>query len=169
MSRISVILIVLLSTVFVGCKINYGFSGASVDYNEVKTYSVEFFPNYAPLAQPTLSQEFTEALRNIFLNQTKLDLVKNNGDLQFSGKIIDYRTAPVSIQASEVAAQNRLTVTVSVIFVNTKDETKNFEQSFSQYIDYDSQKPLSEVEGELISQVNELLVQDIFNKSVSDW
>ena len=53
--------------------------------------------------------------------------------------------------------------------MNTKDDTKNFEQSFSQYIDYDSQKPLSDVEDELISQVNELLVQDIFNKSVSDW
>ncbi|MCH9821832.1 MAG: hypothetical protein K0U33_00570 [Bacteroidetes bacterium] len=169
MSRISILLIALASTIFTGCKINYGFSGASVDYNEVKTYSVDFFPNYAPLAQPTLSQEFTEALRNIFLNQTKLDLTKQDGDLQFSGKIVDYRTAPVSIQASEVAAQNRLTVTVSVVFVNTKDDTKNFEQSFSQFIDYDSQRPLSEVEGELISQVNELLVQDIFNQAVSDW
>ncbi len=148
---------------------NYGFSGASVDYNEVKTYSVDFFPNYAPLAQPTLSQAFTEALRDIFLNQTKLDLIKKDGDLQFSGKITGYRTAPISIQASEVAAQNRLTVTISVVFVNTKDDTKNFEQSFSQYIDYDSQKPLSDAEDELISQVNELLVQDIFNKSVSDW
>lgn len=169
MSRTSIILIALLSTVYVGCKVNYGFSGASVDYNEVKSYSVDFFPNYAPLAQPTLSQEFTEALRNIFLNQTKLDLIKKDGDLQFSGKITGYRTAPISIQASEVAAQNRLTVTISVVFVNTKDDTKNFEQSFSQYIDYDSQKPLSDVEDELISQVNELLVQDIFNKSVSDW
>ena len=108
-------------------------------------------------------------LCEIFLNQTKLDLTKQDGDLQFSGKIVDYRTAPVSIQASEVAAQNRLTVTVSVVFVNTKDDTKNFEQSFSQFIDYDSQRPLSEVEGELISQVNELLVQDIFNQAVSDW
>ncbi|MFT6137086.1 MAG: hypothetical protein ACJASM_000470 [Salibacteraceae bacterium] len=169
MNRTAIILIALISTVYVGCKVNYGFSGASVDYNEVKTYSVDFFPNYAPLAQPTMSQQFTEALRNIFLNQTKLDLVKKDGDLQFSGKITDYRTAPISIQASELAAQNRLTVAVSVVFVNNKDESKNFEQSFSQYIDYDSQKPLSEVEDELISQVNELLVQDIFNKSVSDW
>lgn len=158
-----------LSSVLYSCKVNYGFSGASVDYNEVKTYSVDFFPNYAPLAQPTLSQEFTEALRNIFLNQTKLDLVKNGGDLQFSGKITDYRTAPVSIQSSEVAAQNRLTITVSVTFVNTKDESKNFEQSFSQFADYDSQRALADVEGDLIRQINELLVQDIFNKSVSDW
>lgn len=130
---------------------------------------MDFFPNYAPLAQPTLSQEFTEALRNIFLNQTKLDLVKNGGDLQFSGKITDYRTAPVSIQSSEVAAQNRLTITVSVTFVNKKDESKNFEQSFSQFADYDSQRALADVEGDLIRQINELLVQDIFNKSVSDW
>ncbi len=158
-----------IAVVFSACSVNYGFSGASVDYNEVKTYSVDFFPNYAPLAQPTLAQEFTEELRNIFLNQTKLDLVKTDGDLQFSGKITDYRTAPVSIQANEVAAQNKLTITVSVVFVNTKDDTKNFEQSFTQYALYDSDKPLSEVESTLIEQVNELLTQDIFNKAVSDW
>ena len=148
---------------------SYGFSGASIDYTEVKTYSVEFFPNYAPLAQPTLSQQFTEALRDIFLNQTKLDLVKDNGDLQFSGKITDYQTAPVGITANEIAAQNRLTITVVVTFVNTKDESKNFEQTFSKYADYDSSNPLGDVEARLIEEINELLVQDIFNQSVSNW
>lgn len=153
----------------IGCKMNYGFSGASVDYTVVKTYSVEYFPNYAPLAQPTLAQEFTEALRDVFLNQTKLDLIKEEGDLQFSGKITDYNTAPVGIQSNEVAAQNRLTITVLVSFVNTKDETKNFERTFTQYADYNSNQSLNDVEGDLIKQINELLVQDIFNKSVSDW
>ncbi|MCB0481649.1 MAG: LptE family protein [Flavobacteriales bacterium] len=162
----SFIIIVLVHT---GCKMNYGFSGASIDYNEVKTYSVKFFPNYAPLAQPTLSQEFTEELRDVFLNQTKLDLVKANGDLQFSGKITDYNTTPVSITANEVAAQNRLTITVQVTFVNTKDETKNFEQTFSKYADYSSTEALSSVESSLIEEINKLLVQEIFNKSVSNW
>lgn len=165
--------LILLSGLFAitlqSCKVNYGFSGASVDYNKVKTYSVQYFPNYAPLAQPTLAQEFTEALRDIFLNQTKLDLVKKDGDLRFSGKITDYRTAPISIQSGEVAAQNRLTITVSVKFENTNDETKNFEQSFTKFADYDSKKALNEVEGDLIRQINELLVQEIFNKSVSNW
>jgi hypothetical protein len=148
---------------------NYGFNGATVDYTKTQTVSVQLFPNYAPLAQPTLSQEFTEALRDILLNQTKLDLVKQDGDLQFSGKITGYSTAPVGIQANEVAAQNRLTITVSVKFVNTADESKNFEQSFSQYADYDSGKSLTEVESELTKQINELLTQQIFNRALSNW
>jgi hypothetical protein len=148
---------------------NYGFSGASIDYNEVKTISISIFENNAPLAQPTLSQSFTEALRNAFQNQTRLSMVRADGDLQFSGYISDYSTTPVNITSTEVAAQNRLTISVLVRFSNTKDEKKSFEQTFSKYMDYDSSKPLNEVESELIRQINELLAQEIFNKAVSDW
>jgi hypothetical protein len=148
---------------------NYGFTDASIDYTKIKTVSIERFPNYAPLAQPTLSQEFTEAMRDIFLNQTKLDLVKEEADLQFSGKITGYSTAPVGIQANETAAQNRLTITVLVKFINRTDESKNFEESFTQYADYDSSKPLNEVESDLTKEINELLTQQIFNRAVSSW
>lgn len=148
---------------------NYGFSGASIDYNQIKTVNISYFENNAPLAQPTLSQSFTEALRTVFQNQTRLSLVKANGDLRFTGYISDYNTTPVSITSNEVAARNRLTVTVFVKFENNRDEKKNFEQSFTKYMDYDSNKPLAEVESELIRQINELLAQEIFNKSVSDW
>ncbi|UTW64444.1 LptE family protein [bacterium SCSIO 12741] len=161
---------VLVSSSLISCKgVQFTFNGAVLDYDKVKTISVEVFPNYAPLAQPTLSQDFTEALRDIFLTQTRLDLVKNNGDLQFSGKIEQYRTAPVGIQADEVAAQNRLTITVFVKFVNRTDETRNFEKRFTQYADYNSTRQLNEVEATLIEEINELLVQEIFNASVGDW
>lgn len=159
----------LLPLLYASCKMSYGFTDASIDYTKIKTVSVDVFPNFAPLAQPTLSQEFTEALRDIFLNQTRLDLVKRDGDLQFSGKITGYNTRPVGIQANEVAAQNRLTITVSVKFVNKEDESRNFEQTFSKYSDYDSNNSLSDVESALIVEINELLTQDIFNKAVSNW
>jgi hypothetical protein len=148
---------------------NYGFSGASIDYNQIKSVSISYFENNAPLAQPTLSQNFTEALRNVFQNQTRLSLVRSDGDLQLTGYISDYNTTPVSITSSEIAAMNRLTISVFVKFENTKEDKKNFEQTFSKYMDYDSAKPLSEVESELIRQINELLAQEIFNKAVSDW
>ncbi len=155
--------------IFQSCKMSYGFNDASIDYTKVKTVSIVVFPNYAPLAQPTLSQEFTEELRNIFLVQTKLDLVKTDGDLQFTGKIINYTTAPVGIQSNEVAAQNRLTITVQVKYVNKTDDTKSFESSFTKYSDYDSNRPLNEVENDLVKEINELLTQEIFNKAVSNW
>jgi hypothetical protein len=150
------------------CKVHYSFSGASVS-PDVKTVSIQFFKSSAPLAKPTLSRSLTEALKDIFVSQTNLTLTSNNADLNFEGEIVNYQIAPVAIQSNDQAALNRLTITVTVKFVNTKNEKQNFETSFSRYADYSSSKSLSSVEDELIRQVNDLLVQDIFNKSMINW
>lgn len=162
----SVLLFFLLA--FAGCNVQYSFTGTSLP-PEVATVSVQFFPSYAPLAQPNLSQEFTEALRDIFLSQTRLALVKTGGDIQYEGEITGYQTRPAAIQGNETAALNRLTITVKVRFVNLVDEEQNFEQSFSQFADFDASQNISAVEDQLIEQINEQLVQDIFNRSVSNW
>ena len=165
-----IIVVVLLILCFAGCKAKYSFTGASIPA-DVKTVSIQYFPNYAPLAQPTLSQSFTEALRDIFLSQTNLNLIERSGDLQFEGAITGYSTNPVAIQGNEVSAAslNRLTITVNVKFINTKDENQNFESSFSRFTDYDASQNLSAVEAVLIKEINDQLVQDIFNKSVTNW
>ncbi len=159
---------ILLSVALQACRVSYGFTGTSID-PAVKSVSIEYFDNFAPLAKPTLSQTFTEALKDRFLQQTNLSLVKTNGDIQFSGRVIDYRTNPINIQSNETAALNRLTITIEVSYLNLKDEKKNFEQKFSRYEDYESSSSLSDVEDQLIDLINEQLIQDIFNKSVSDW
>ena len=52
--------------------------------------------------------------------------MKQNGDLQFEGAIMDYSSAPVSIQSgTDQAAKNRLTITVSVKYTNKIYENKN--------------------------------------------
>ena len=159
-----------MSLIFVlhSCSVKYSFTGTSIDPN-IKSVSIAYFESFAPLAKPTLSQVFTEALKDRFIQQTNLSLVKNKGDIQFSGRITGYETRPVAIQGNETAALNRLTITVEVEFVNTQDETKNFKQSFSRFEDYSSNQALSAVEDNLIEEINEQLIQDIFNKSVSDW
>src|ERR1035437_7785481 len=115
-----------------GCKVGYSFSGASVS-PEVKTVSIQYFRNNASLAPPTISQSLTEALKNIFTSQTKLGMVSQSGDLNFEGEIVGYATAPVAIQSNDQAALNRLTITVHVKFVNSKDEKQDFDTSFSRY------------------------------------
>ncbi|MBL7924191.1 MAG: hypothetical protein JNL88_08335 [Bacteroidia bacterium] len=150
-----------------GCGV-YSFSGASIS-PEVKTFSVQYFPNRAQLVQPTLSQAFTERLKERFVAQTSLRQADKEGDIQFEGYISDYKTAPVAIQGTETAALNRLTISIMVKFINTKDPKQNFETTFTRYADYDSRKSLSEVELSLIDEVNRQLVDDVFNKSVSNW
>ena len=151
-----------------GCKINYSLTGASID-PEVKTVSVQYFPNYAPLVQPTLSQAFTESLKDKFLSETNLVLVDGTGDMNFEGTITGYSISPIAIKANETAALNRLTITINVKFTNTKDEKQNFESAFTRHEDYESSLDLSSVEEGLIKQINDQLVEVIFNKAAVNW
>lgn len=167
MKHITGTVLLVFSLLMAGCGV-YSFTGASIS-PDVKTFSVQYFPNRAQLVQPLLSQAFTEKLKERFISLANLRLTDRDGDLQFEGYISDYRTAPVAIQGSEAAALNRLTISVNVKFVNTKDAKQNFESTFTRYADYDSRKNLQEVELSLIDDVNRQLIDDIFNKSVSNW
>ena len=64
---------------------------------------------------------------------------------------------------------NRLTITVRVRFTNKFNEDQNFEQSFSRYADYYSSQNLSSVETALVTEINEALTDDIFNKAFVNW
>jgi hypothetical protein len=146
------------------CKVSL--SGGN--FGDAKTISVSFFQNNAPLVQPTLSQAFTEDLRLFFQTQTPLSIIQKNGDFQFEGSITDYRVAPVAI-ANQTASSNRLTISVMVKFSNTKDESKDFETTFSRFADFPSSQNLGSIESDLIKQINQQLAQDIFNKAFINW
>lgn len=150
------------------CKPRISLNGASIP-SEAKTVSVAFFTNNASLAPPSLSQRFTERLRDMISQQTPLALMKQNGDLTFEGSIVDYNVAPVAIQASDKAGSNRLTIAVSVKYFNKFDETKNFEQTFSRFADYPADASLSSKETELVTEINRQLTEDIFNKAFNNW
>lgn len=146
----------------------YSFSGASIPA-EAKTVSVQYFPNNAQLVNPLLSNTLTNALNDIFVNQTTLQSVAQNGDLALEGEITGYSTSPIAITGNQTAAMNRLTVTVNVRFTNKYDESKSFEQSFSQYQDYPSGQDLSSVQDALVEEIVNNLCEDIFNKAVVNW
>jgi hypothetical protein len=158
------LLLILFINIFSACKVSL--SGGN--YGEAKSISINFFPNQAALVQPTLSQSFTEDLRNFFQTQSPLSLVQKGGDLRLEGAITDYRVAPVGI-GNQTASSNRLTISVRVVFTNTLDATKDFETTFSRFADFPSSQNLVSVERELISQINQQLIQDIFNKALINW
>ncbi len=158
----------LIAALTGGCGVRYSFTGASIS-PDVKTVSVAYLENHAPLVNPSLSQVATEKLKDIFLVQTNLEVVSRDGDLQFEGSITDYHVQPLAIQADEQAAQNRLTITLAVVFTNTKDPEKDYESRFTRFGDFDSNQDLAEVEEDLVEQITTELVQDIFNKAVVNW
>lgn len=162
------ILLIVILAAFTACKVNYSFTGAAIA-EDVKTVSVKTFQNFAPLANVNYSQTFSEALKDIFISQTNLNLATTEGDLQFEGSITNYQISSVAIQGNETAAKNRLTISVNVKFTNTKDKKQDFESDFTRFADYDSSVNISSIEDELIKEINNQLTQDIFNKSVGSW
>ncbi len=149
------------------CKTKVSLSGATIP-PEAKTISVGFFTNNTSLGAPSLSQRFTEKLRDVVSQQTGLTLIKQSGDLQFEGYIADYNVSPIAISADQ-AAQNRMTITVSVKYTNKFEESKNFEQSFTRFVDVASDKNISSVEPELVTEIYRQLTEDIFNKAFNNW
>ena len=161
-------LFIIISFAVSSCKVNYSMTGASIS-PDVKTITVKYFQKSAALGPASLSQAFTEKLKEKFLSQTSLSSVDRDGDLTFEGSINGYSVQPLAIQANETAAQNRLIITVNVKFTNLKDEKQNFETSFSRYADFNSSQNLTSIEESLITEINSQLVDDIFNKAVINW
>lgn len=151
-----------------GCTIKYSFSGASIPA-DAKTVSVDLFQNIAPQINPMLSNQFTEALKQRFTTQTRLSMVDALGDFAFSGQITNYSVTAVAVQGNETAALNRLTISVMVRFSNAIDPKADFERSFSQYDDYDSNQNFSDVEDQLVQNILEKLIDEIFNASAANW
>jgi hypothetical protein len=167
MKRI-IFIIIIFTLISNSCKVTYKFSGASIA-PDVKTVSVQYFVNRAPLGIANLEQYFTDELKDKFKSQTTLTVVSEMGHLDFSGEITKYFMRPMAITGDEIAAQNRLTITVHVKFTNEIEPQYNFDQDFTQYEDYNSDQDLSSVEQGLMEDIVEKLIEDIFNQSVVNW
>lgn len=165
--------ILLVVCCFSGCKlqsISYGFSGISLTNGE-KTFSVDYFTNKTPFA-PDLGSDFTEALKSYLRSRTPLnEVTDNNGDIRFEGQITGYTLRPMEIQRDEVAAKNRLTVTIQVKYTNTKNETgkDDFNQSFSHYAEIGVDENFDAVEGERLKEIMDKIIEDIYNKALVNW
>jgi hypothetical protein len=160
--------VILFSILFNECTVNYSMGGANIE-PDVKTITIDRIPNRAPSGPPGLSQLFTNKLKDKFQSQTSLKFVDSRGDLQFSGEITDYSTQPQAVTGDEKASMTRLTINVHIKYTNQKYPDKSFESNFSQYEDFESSQNLSSVEDQLVEDISEKLIDDIFNKAVVNW
>lgn len=163
-----ILLLILVIKSLSGCSMKYSFSGASIS-SEMKTVSVKDFQNRAPVVFTSLSRDLSEGLKDRFQSQTKLKLINGIGDAHFEGEIRDYKTQPLALQANEVTARERLSITIWVKYINAFDPKQNFETTFTRYEDFDSSTGLTAVEADLVKKMIDQLTQDIFNKAFVNW
>ncbi|MFA6770190.1 MAG: LPS assembly lipoprotein LptE [Bacteroidales bacterium] len=146
----------------------YSFSGTSIqpDINSITVYNIE---NRAMRINPSLSNSLTEGLKDKYRRLTKLNFMNDGGDLIVEGQITGYETTSISVTAQEVAAQNRLSVTLKIVFTNTKYPEDNFEKNYAAFEDYPSTSSLDAVEARLVESIIEKLIEQIFNDTVANW
>ncbi|MFV0468275.1 MAG: LPS assembly lipoprotein LptE [Dysgonomonas sp.] len=162
--------ILLLTVVFAySCKISYQFNGASIDYNVIKTIWITDFQNQALNVYPPLAQVFNEKLKDVYTRNTKLQFTNTNPDVELEGEIIKYDLTPLAIGQDAMARQTRLTMDVKIRYRNNKNPAEDKEMTISAYRDYNSSEMLNTVQDELIKQLTEDIVDQIFNATMANW
>lgn len=146
----------------------YSFSGTSIQ-SDIKTVTIPFFEYKALKVNPSLANDLTEALKERFRKMTRLEAVEIDGDLELAGSVVGYDVRTTSVTANEVAAQNRLTLSVKINFTNRKYPEDSFDKNFSAYADFDATRTLDSVEASLCEEMIEKIIDDIFNASVANW
>jgi len=159
----------MMSLLLVSCSVSYKFNGSSIDYTKTKTISIFDFPNTAELVYPPLSQQFSEALRDSYTKQTRLQILKKEGDLHLEGEIVGYQLTPLAISADSYASQTKLTLTIKVRFTNYKNPEEDFEKSYTAFQTFDSNQILNNVQDALVKQMITDIVDNIYNDTVAKW
>ena len=164
------VLLALLSLVMVcGCTVSYKLNGASIDYNTIKTITIETFSNRAAYQWAPMAPMFNNTLSDRYNNQTKLRQVKRDGDLVLSGEITSYDQTNKSISADGYSSMVQLKITVKVKFTNNKQHNDDFDKTFTANREYDSSQQLSAVQEELVQQMIDDIVDQVFNATVANW
>lgn len=160
-------ILLLLALTFFGCNVKYNFTGTGKI--DAKTFQVNYFQNMADIVEPGIERTFTQKLQNTIVNQTNLNLVTSGGDLLYEGEIVEYRITPMAATSEQLAAQNRLTITINVRYSNKNKEDDNFEKRFSFYYDYDANVLPQAILSKALDEIYERITQDVFNASLAKW
>lgn len=166
------LLFIVLISLLSGCfPTSVGFKDASMD-PDLKFFSVENFEQVSANTPMNYPIQFTEFVKDGVVRNTKLKLVSTEDEkrhLVFSGEIVRYDLLPVSVQTDNQAAQTRLTVGMKVHVENLLKPDKSLDMSISRFVDFNSEVDYNSIEGQLLENLNEQLLQDILNKLQADW
>ena len=159
----------LLLLAFTSCSISYKFNGANINYQTTHSISIADFPNNAAMVNPTLSNTLSEAVRDLYQRQTRLQILSKGGDLEIEGEIVGYDLTQGAISADSYASESKLTIRVTVHFTNNIYPEESFDKTYSAYQTFDSSQLLSDVQDALCSTMVTEIAENIYNDTVAKW
>jgi len=133
---VSLLLCLLSALLITGCGYRFSAGGEYID-KKIRTVFVDNFANR------TSETYIDNTIRNAFINQfttgSRFSIVdrREKADAIFRGSIDNITTAPLSYQKSNLAAEERVTITMELAF-EEQDTKKSIwtNKSFSGYQDY---------------------------------
>lgn len=150
------------------CTSCYSFRGTSIP-PEVNTFYVPNFTLESYEVPANLANDISEKLRLKIRNESRLKYNENEPDIEFVGKILDFKISPVAPQNNGQPAANRLEITVTVDYIDHKNTKNNWHNNFSFFKDYGIEQNFLDVRDQLANQIFDQLSEDIFNKAFSNW
>lgn len=158
-----------LALLLPACSISYKFNGANINYQTTHSISIADFPNNAAMVNPTLSNNLTESIRDIYQRQTRLQVLRKGGDLELEGEIIGYEISQGAISTDSYASESKLTISVTVHYTNNINPEESFDKTYSAYQTFDASRLLTDVQDELCSIIIKEIAENIYNDTVAKW
>ena len=160
-----------LALIMVSCKVSLGLAPiSSIDYSKVHTMHIVDFQNHADYVYGPLATTLNDQMKDLFMRQTRLSLVNNNGDIVIEGEITGYNQFNEAIDASGYSSKVRLTLTVNVSYTNNTNHEEDFEnRTFTAFQTYDATQLLTAVQDQLIEVMVKDISEQIFNSTVANW
>lgn len=125
----------------------------------------------APTCPLSYAANLSEAIKDGIQNNTRLTIAPDvkNAQVQLSGDITQYSVNPIALQNGDNAAKNRLSIGVIFTLNYTVPKQEEVKITITRFADFDASTNFSSVENQLLSSINEQIVQDIINKLMSNW
>lgn len=169
MKKLIYIIMCVVTLAVVSCSVSYKFNMSSIDYTKVKTIQIADFPIRSSYVWGPMGPMFNNKLKEQYADHTKLSQVKRNGDLKIEGEITNYSQRNKSVSAEGYSAQTELSITVNVRFTNNTNHQEDFEQQFTATASYETTQSLAAVQEQLVTEMIDDIVDQIFNATVANW
>lgn len=165
---VRLLLAAALAAAGAGCGV-YSFSGASIP-SHLGTVAVPLAEDRATGGPPGLDQLLTDALVSRFADRSRLSLVPDgvDADAVVRATIQQYAVAPAAVTDADVAALNRVSVSVRVVVTDRVEERALLDRTFQAAEDFAPSEGL-QGEADAAAAALEQVAVDAFTAATSDW
>ena len=151
--------------VFSAC---YSLNGISIS-QETESFFVEQFEVNTVESPPEVGQQFSELLKQKVNSNTRLAFVEQNADVTFRGAVVSFEVTPEAPNSENTSDLNRLTLRVSVDYVDTILEKNSYSQTFTDYEVFPAAQNLLDVQDDLLATLFDRMTEEAFQKAFSNW